>query len=640
MQVFELHFNPKKVKEETAFDSFCFEAENAREKKMGDLYMVGQLSNLLPQNSGFLQELASVIKKEYYLGFQRTPEQSFKESLKKVNEFLANTSKNGNVSWMGNLDFGIFSFKDFILNFSRAGFIKILLLRDGQIIDIGSNLEFQDTKPSYPSKIFSNMAKGKLVLGDRLIILTQDVFEFFTSENIIKDLSWVSSESSLKEFLKSREKALSEISGICLLLIASEDIKEKKQIKGKKIKFQNPLKGLFKINRKLFSFNFFSFLGNPLRPLVRKIALPKISIKKPFFLSKPTLKRNIILVLALIFILSLGYFVFKGEREEELKRAQLILEEAQREKIQAESFLILMDKEKANSSFQEAWILTSSLIEDQTLLRKEALILRNSLEEELLPLNNIEDILEPELLFSFEDEKFFPQKILDFNSNLYLFNPYSLGLYELKKTERASSLFETSSNFKLAVALSDSIVFFSKPNILLFFKDGEWSKEFVLPPYLEFNFSKMVTYNSNLYFFDAKKGEITKRLKSGLTELWLKSGTKKPIDAKSMAIDGNIWTISKENKIERYRGGEYQETLEIILFPYLESPTKIWTSLLHPYLYILEPSRKRIVVLTKQGKIVKQYQSDKFNSLLDFSVSPDNKTIWLLNGQKVYQIKL
>jgi hypothetical protein len=59
-----------------------------------------------------------------------------------------------------------------------------------------------------------------------------------------------------------------------------------------------------------------------------------------------------------------------------------------------------------------------------------------------------------------------------------------------------------------------------------------------------------------------------------------------------------------------------------------------------PYLFILEPAQKRIIVLEKSGQIKKQFQSEKFDNLLDFSISADGKEIFLLNGLKVYKISL
>ena len=61
MKIFELHFSSKK-QDKYLFDSFVYEPENATERNLGSLYMVGQLTNNLPQNDRFLDNLSSIIK--------------------------------------------------------------------------------------------------------------------------------------------------------------------------------------------------------------------------------------------------------------------------------------------------------------------------------------------------------------------------------------------------------------------------------------------------------------------------------------------------------------------------------------------------------------------------------------------------
>ena len=119
-----------------------------------------------------------------------------------------------------------------------------------------------------------------------------------------------------------------------------------------------------------------------------------------------------------------------------------------------------------------------------------------------------------------------------------------------------------------------------------------------------------------------------------------------------MAVDGSLWALTKENAgeegkpsssptvIERYYAGKLQEALKLEIFPFPKSFFKIFTSSQQPYIYILEPVQNRIVIINKSGGIIEQFQSEKFDNLLDFSISQDGKTIYLLNGLKVYKITL
>ena len=80
--------------------------------------------------------------------------------------------------------------------------------------------------------------------------------------------------------------------------------------------------------------------------------------------------------------------------------------------------------------------------------------------------------------------------------------------------------------------------------------------------------------------------------------------------------------------------------MELEIFPSPKAFSKIFVSLQLPYLYILEPSQNRIVILNKSGQIIKQFQSEKFDSILDFAVSENGREILILNSQRIYKIEI
>jgi len=217
--------------------------------------------------------------------------------------------------------------------------------------------------------------------------------------------------------------------------------------------------------------------------------------------------------------------------------------------------------------------------------------------------------------------KLHPKKMLLLDGSLYLFNPLKSNSLiqcfpetnELKETELQS----ISSEFNFALEISNQN---------------------------RVNFDELCTYGSYLYSLDSKLGEIIKYGKnqekfSG--ESWISPESKKsPVGAKSMTIDGNIWILTQDNKIDRYYQGIYKETLGLNIFPLVENLTKIWTNFNLLHLYLLEPAKNRLIILSKKGDILKQYQSEKFDNLLDFAVSEDGKTIYLLNGLMVYRINI
>ena len=203
MQIFEFHFNPK-LKEYYFFDSFVYEPENAYERKLGSLYLIEDLKNALPQNLKLLDNVAQTIKKNYYNFSFKYPGKALSESLKKANDFLAEEVKKENVSWLGNLNLAVLSAKDFNLTFTKTGDIKILIIREGRIIDLGQNLNLQEIEP-YPLKVFFNVVSGKLAENDIILVLTKEVFDFFVRQKLLDKISEAGeiNKKSLKEILPS-----------------------------------------------------------------------------------------------------------------------------------------------------------------------------------------------------------------------------------------------------------------------------------------------------------------------------------------------------------------------------------------------------------------------------------------------------
>lgn len=667
MQVFEFYFNPK-LKTDMIFDSFCYEPENIYERKVGSLYLVGVLKNALPKNFKFLEQLSKTIKEKYYSQTLTKPEKSLKESLKRGNEFLENLAKSGDVSWLGNLSFAVLSLKNYELNFTKVGDLKILLLRGNQLIDIDKKLKFQEIEP-YPLKIFGNIVSGKLAENDLIFVLTKDVFDCFLRIKLFEEIAQILpfDERKLRGIFDKKSKELSEISGVCFLIFLSKlALAKKREFFSPKAK-EFTLKEVFSPFVKFFKKNIqkprlhplgFKFLTLP-KIKFKKIIPKKITIKK-LKIQLPTLNKNIFWVLFLILVLLFGFFIFQKREEREFKNFKVQLEKIQEKVIQAENYLTL-SKVNPQAGKNANLLLKESLEEIEPILKiapnfsasfeKDVLSLKEKISTYLYQLNKLEKIEEPELFFEFThqriDDGLIPQKIIFDGENLYLLNPYSQSLFKINQNKEGK-LIQIDKKFNLVAYSKDLIFFFSKPDKITPFQvqKEEFLEPFLLaPPYSDFSFTDFTAFESNLYFLDEKLGEIVKYpapLSEGkdFPQLWLSPQTKKATEARAISIDGTVWILKKNNTISRYYTGKLQEILELDFFPYPKHLSRIFTSAELPYLYILEPVEERIIILTKSGRIVKQIQSLKFDNLLDFAVSKNGKTIWLLNGLKIYQVKI
>lgn len=776
MKVFEFHFNPK-LKENLIFDSFCYEAGNIYEKRVGNLYMVGLLKNVLPQNLRFLDRLAKVIKEKFYNLVLSSPEKSLKESLKMANEYLEQIAKKGDVSWLGNLNFAVLSIKNFELNFTKVGDLKIILLRSGGVIDIDKKLKFQEITP-WPLKIFGNIVSGKLIKDDVILVLNKDIFsilggneqhavprkqtkngELFRSSSLLDKIAQIFpfDEKKLKEILKSKNEELLKATGIFLLINITEEISPKKKETilpaPKEFSFKevfSPFVLLFQSSKKIgknivkkihlpvliaggkakilkfpsfSSFKFklpeisFSKIKSLLKrqpaesddesteesyyespapqeppiiakppiaepPIIKKIkvneikeqpvakkifvlpklALPKLVLPKlalpKLTLSKLALNKKMIMVPALILVLIIGFFIASTEEKNQTKKYEAQITAIQERINQANSYLILKSdsraQEKANVIFKEVLGELSSLSKISSTLSKnvseEVSLLKKYVSDNLFELSKMTEISEPKLLFEFSSKEYVPQQLVSDGKNVYVFSSYNQGFFQITPDGDKISI-PNEKKFNLAAYSDNSIYLFSKdssaaskPNQITVLKNNEIiSSSSLQLPSSQYNFNDLAAFKSNLYFLDQKSGEIIKYdYSSGddSSQLWLYSKTKKSTDSKSIAIDGSVWVLNKDNSINRYHGGWFQEEISINVFPEAKELSKLIIVPGLPYLYILEPSQKRIIILDKNGKIFQQFQSEKFDMLLDFSVSQNGKTIWFLNGQKIYQIEI
>lgn len=270
MQIFEFLFNPNSP--DAVYDTFCFKPENEKEKRLGNLYIAGEIKNSLPQKRHFLFSLANIIKQGYYKDCNASPEENFKKSLEKANEFLSSQIKNNEVDWLGNLNFVVLTINSsYSLNLTKVGNFRIFILKNGEILNIGQNTNLQQQAGT--SKIFQNIITGSLDSEDKILITTKEIADLFEKEKILEHLAKVK-EKEIKKIFKTKRKLFESLFGFCLLI----SLKSKKR----------------KILRISFSKIRFPFL---------KRLIPE--------LSKERFKKSLISILILTILLFLGSLLFR-----------------------------------------------------------------------------------------------------------------------------------------------------------------------------------------------------------------------------------------------------------------------------------------------------------------------------------------
>lgn len=148
-------------------------------------------------------------------------------------------------------------------------------------------------------------------------------------------------------------------------------------------------------------------------------------------------------------------------------------------------------------------------------------------------------------------------------------------------------------------------------------------------------------YNNKLYALNNKDKQIYSYSKSASAfssgAAWLKNSSDldQPLD---FAIDGSIYVLDINGSITKFSKGKKVEFKFSSIQPMLAGSTKIFAST--KFLYVLDPKNKRVVVFDKTGKLIVQYQSDKFTNLKDFIIDETARKIFVLNGATVLQFDL
>lgn len=219
-RIHRIPFFKKTNKQNTIFDTFCFFPETKYENKLGKLYLMGEIKNVFDPRQNLLPEIAEVIKREYYQFNYETPQDCFRGALEKADQYLSEIKKE-NTDFLGNLGFtAIALLPDFSVSISKKGTSKIFLLTGKNIFDVGDNFN----SPESPIHTFPNVVEGTLESTDKIIIVTDQLFDTFYEQEIFHNLINIKKSKQIKELFKQKKPVLSQAFGCCLLVFVKKEL--------------------------------------------------------------------------------------------------------------------------------------------------------------------------------------------------------------------------------------------------------------------------------------------------------------------------------------------------------------------------------------------------------------------------------
>lgn len=172
----------------------------------------------------------------------------------------------------------------------------------------------------------------------------------------------------------------------------------------------------------------------------------------------------------------------------------------------------------------------------------------------------------------------------------------------------------------------------SKKQITVAKKDDGWT-----------DIKDIYGFAGNIYLLDA--GQIWKYLPSsgGYSDKreYLTKGTKADLsDAVRMQIESSIYVLKRSGEILRFTKGDKDNFSYEGLPSGVKEPKSLFVSSDTENLYLLDSGNSRLLTLTKTGSYKGQMSGAKFGSATDMVVDEVGKKLYLLEGNKIFQVDL
>jgi len=646
--------------------------------------------------------IISNLKDHYYRQIVTSPdpqklnlETVFEHALQKTNEQVLQLIQIGQIKLiLENINFLIGVVKqnelDTDLHFSHRGNIDAYLIHktkksNYKIINILDANADQDNKV----KIFSSIISGKIFLPDSLIIANEGFSKYFSAEKINQLIGGRPIKEVIEDFKILLHKRPSNYDKTySSIVVKQEDIHlmERQQASQKSInelvttqkdteKFLAPalginikarlksiipnLKGMFQRKQKSkaiaieeirASTNFFEKIAGKIKRLPniikRQKQAPEKTVKKKKLFGIISYKLLFVIIIALIisFTFSIVWLYNRQQEKEKLAEYNQIVQTIETKLNQAEASFLFRNTKKSLAMMSEAKEMIDNLPQAKETEQQNYDKLLNqysSLQNKLLKIETVEanEIINLDNLSSDSPKiELLSSSVLSIadNNNLHILN-LAANQPQMVNTEIQSNivslcpfdennLYVLFENNQLYQYLADS----SQLNRIDISSKGIWSD--------------FKVYNKHLYFLAPQNNQIFKLRNVGSSSFgppqeWLDETVDFSKSA-SLAIDGDIYILNSDGKIQKFLSGAAQTFSQQNVEPAIQNTTKIYTNTDSNFIYILDKPTKRVIVLTKTGLVIVQYSVSNVGEIDDMAIDEKNKKLYIIENQKVMAVTM
>lgn len=191
---------------------------------MGKVFTLVEITSPWFPTAQVGQTIISTFSQNYYRGSSTSDLVNFEDSLKKVNEILAQVTQNGETDWIGNLNAILAVVVENKLHIAQTGKAEVFIFRDGKVNHVTYGLAQAQLEP-HPLKTFSNITSGELKSNDKILMANPELFRHLNLETLQQIISMNSTNDAILHITKLlKKKKVKNVNVLLLHLATVEEI--------------------------------------------------------------------------------------------------------------------------------------------------------------------------------------------------------------------------------------------------------------------------------------------------------------------------------------------------------------------------------------------------------------------------------
>ncbi len=366
-------------------------------------------------------------------------------------------------------------------------------------------------------------------------------------------------------------------------------------------------------------------------------------------LDKIKFNKKILLYISLVFLVLFvanSFFIkIKNKNQETKEEYSNLTKMIEQKQNQIDAKLLYSNDEGAKKLFDEIEDLISQLPKDSEEQRDQYSKFEEKVNKQLEKIRRVTNVNNLTELANFSNinDSADPQDIIFYNGKAYSSDSSEKNIYTLETENNLVTTIPTGEsqieNLQNPIISNTNSIYY-RDNDKIFELNLETEKLRNIKIQLPDNTPGIASYGNRIYALDTANNQINRYRRSGAAFFsspyaWVSDTVDELSEATDLSIDGNIYVLLQNGtSIKLTKGAKTDFELEKI-DPSLENPTKITASEDLDFLYVLEPSQKRIVLFDKNGQFILQYKLGDLE-IKDFSIDEENKIMYILSGSSVY----